>query len=63
MPGERGVIEIRYDTQRIGPINKSVTVTTNESEQESRISLKGNISADEEQTLPKNEGNILTPKG
>ena len=63
MPGERGVIEIRYDTQRIGPINKSVTVTTNESEQESRISLKGNISADEEQTLPKNEGNILTHKG
>lgn len=63
MPGEKGVIEIRYDTQRIGPINKSVSVTTNEGDQESRISLKGNVSADEEQTLPKNEGNILTPKG
>ncbi|MBK9108986.1 MAG: DUF1573 domain-containing protein [Saprospiraceae bacterium] len=63
MPGEKGVIEIRYDTQRVGPINKSVSVTTNEGGQESRINLKGNISADEEQTLPKNDGNILTPKG
>ncbi|MBK8956275.1 MAG: DUF1573 domain-containing protein [Saprospiraceae bacterium] len=63
MPGEKGVIEIRYDTQRIGPINKSVSVTTNEGDQESRITLKGNVSADEEQTLPKNDGNILTPKG
>lgn len=63
MPGEKGVIEIRYDTQRVGPINKSVSVTTNEGGQESRINLKGNVSADEEQTLPKNDGNILTPKG
>lgn len=63
MPGEKGVIEIRYDTQRVGPINKSVSVTTNESETETRVTIKGNISADEEQTLPKNDGNILTPKG
>lgn len=63
MPGEKGVIEIRYDTQRVGPINKTVSVSTNESEEETRITIKGNISADEEQTLPKNDGNILTPKG
>ncbi len=63
MPGEKGVIEIRYDTQRVGPINKTVSVTTNESDQETRISLKGNISSEEEQTLPKSDGNILAPKG
>ena len=62
MPGEKGVIEIRYDTQRVGPINKTVSVSTNESEEETRVTIKGNISADEEQTLPKNEGNVLTPK-
>ncbi len=63
MPGEKGVIEIRYDTQRVGPINKSVSVSTNESEEETRVTIKGNISSDEEQTLPKSEGNVLTPKG
>jgi hypothetical protein len=63
MPGEKGVIEIRYDTQRVGPINKTVSVSTNENEEETRITIKGNISADEEQSLPKNDGNILTPKG
>ena len=63
MPGEKSAIEIRYDTQRVGPINKTVSVSTNESEEETRVTIKGNISADEEQTLPKNEGNVLTPKG
>lgn len=28
-PGERNVIMVRYDTKRLGPINKSVTVQTN----------------------------------
>ncbi len=29
-PGQSSTIEIRYDTKRTGPINKSVTITTNE---------------------------------
>jgi hypothetical protein len=62
MPGEQGVIEISYDTQRVGPINKTVTVQTNEGEEETKIYIKGNISADEDLTLPKTDGNILTPK-
>lgn len=28
-PGATGVIKVKYDTKRVGPINKSVTVTTN----------------------------------
>lgn len=63
MPGEKGVIEIRYDTQRVGPINKTVSVSTNESDEETRVTIKGNISAEEDQTLPKTGGNILSPKG
>ncbi|MFT4565477.1 MAG: hypothetical protein ACI9FN_000430 [Saprospiraceae bacterium] len=30
MPGESAEVEIRYDTKRIGKINKTVTITTNE---------------------------------
>lgn len=32
MPGKEGIIKIKYDTKRPGPINKTVTVTTNEPE-------------------------------
>ena len=31
MPGATSVINVRYDTKRIGPINKSVTITSNAS--------------------------------
>ncbi|MFT6147565.1 MAG: hypothetical protein ACJAUH_000242 [Saprospiraceae bacterium] len=29
-PGETAVIEVRYDTKRVGPFRKSVRITTNE---------------------------------
>ncbi len=63
MPGEAGVIEIRYDTQRPGPINKTVKIQTNESEEELTLYLKGNVSSEDEETVPKSSGNILSPKG
>ncbi|MBK9270179.1 MAG: DUF1573 domain-containing protein [Saprospiraceae bacterium] len=63
MPGEAGVIEIRYDTQRPGPINKTVKIQTNEGDEELTLYLKGNVSSDDEETVPKNGGNILNPKG
>lgn len=30
LPGESGVIDVRYDTNRIGKFSKNVTVTTND---------------------------------
>lgn len=42
LPGESGQIEIRYATNRTGPINKKVTVTTNE-EKEHVISVLGTV--------------------
>ncbi len=30
MPGETAEIEVRYDTQRVGPFTKTVTIETNE---------------------------------
>jgi hypothetical protein len=44
MPGESAEIEIRYDTKRIGSINKMVTLSTNEKSGETRIiKVKGKI--------------------
>lgn len=42
LPGESGQIEIRYATNRVGGINKKVTVTTNE-EKEHVISVLGTV--------------------
>ena len=63
MPGETGVIEIRYDTQRVGSINKTVSIQTNEGDEEIRLFVKGNISEDHEENVPANQGNVLNPKG
>ena len=63
MPGEKGVIEIRYDTQREGAINKTVKIQTNEGEEEVTLFVKGNISAEHDETVPKSTGKVLTPKG
>jgi hypothetical protein len=45
MPGNRDVIEIKYDSNRIGPINKSCTVQTNASEQPIVLRVKGKVKA------------------
>ncbi len=53
MPGKTGVISIKYDTSRLGAINKTVTITTNEVESKDAngnpiyknhvIQVKGNV--------------------
>ncbi len=43
MPGETSEIEIRYDTQRVGAINKVVTITTNESASQRILVVKGTV--------------------
>ena len=62
MPGEKGTIEINYDTQRVGPINKTVRIQTNEGEEEITLYIKGNISDTKEETLPTSDGSVLNPK-
>jgi hypothetical protein len=42
-PGESSEIEVRYDTQRIGEIAKSVTIDTNEGEQSRVLMIKGKV--------------------
>ncbi len=56
MPGESSQIEIRYDTKRVGAINKTVTVTTNDAVGKYTINVKGTINAvAAEEGLPEKE--------
>lgn len=66
MPGESGVLKVKYDTKRSGPINKTITVTTNEVGNETRILyIKGEVKKNaNEDAVPPASKNILTnPKG
>ena len=43
MPGQKGVIGVKYATDRKGPFNKTVTVTTNASATPMTLTIKGNV--------------------
>ena len=53
-PGESNVIKVKYDSKRIGPINKSVTITSNAANTPTKvIRIKGKIdAAPKEETTP-----------
>lgn len=55
-PGETAVIKVTYDSKRVGPINKSVTITSNATNEPTKvIRIKGNIEAAPQQTtMPTN---------
>lgn len=43
-PGQSGSIKVSYDSKRIGPINKSVTITSNSASNPNKvIRIKGNV--------------------
>lgn len=44
-PGETAAIKVKYDSKRLGPINKSVTITSNGSDEPKILRIKGNIEA------------------
>jgi len=53
LPGATGEIKVKYDSKRVGPINKSVTVKSNGSEQPIVLRIKGSIeAAPKEETTP-----------
>ncbi len=43
MPGESGEIQVKYDTKRVGPIRKTVTVYSNSSEPVKALKIKGAV--------------------
>lgn len=42
-PGASSSIEVKYDTQRVGPIRKTITVTSNASEPMVALKIKGEV--------------------
>jgi len=47
MPGESADIKVRYDTKRLGKINKTVTITTNQGGDPIVLKVIGQISKEE----------------
>ncbi|MDA0713900.1 MAG: DUF1573 domain-containing protein [Bacteroidetes bacterium] len=61
LPGESTVMKVKYDTKRVGPINKSVTITSNATNEPTKvIRIKGMVlNPDSESGTPVKE----TPTG
>jgi hypothetical protein len=60
LPGKSGVIKVKYDTQRVGGIYKTVTVTSNAKSGNVVLTIKGNVEAKPVETdFPQNP----TPAG
>lgn len=44
-PGKTGTIKVKYDTNRVGPINKSITVLSNAANASVVLRIKGTVTA------------------
>ncbi len=64
LPGETAELEVRYDTKRTGPINRTIKLTTNESHGGVTLRITGTVLADNpDETLPKKEAIFGSSKG
>lgn len=46
MPGESGEIQVKYDTKRVGPIRKAITVISNADTPTKVLKIKGVVKAE-----------------
>jgi hypothetical protein len=60
-PGAKGTIRVKYDTNRPGPINKSVTITSNALNEPNKvIRIKGEVGPAPESGMPVNNAGAPT---
>ncbi|MDD3878181.1 MAG: DUF1573 domain-containing protein [Bacteroidales bacterium] len=52
LPGDSSYIEVKYDTRRIGQINRQITINSNASQPNLNIRLRGNVVAEPEEQSP-----------
>lgn len=52
LPGQSEVIKVKYDTKRIGMINKSVHVYSNAKKSPISLKIKGKVLAQSQSTMP-----------
>ena len=57
LPGDSAEIKVRYDTNRVGPFTKRVTLTTNVGEENIVLTIKGKVEKKPEEPagLPSND--------
>ncbi len=48
MPGQTGEIEVKYSTNRIGPFSKTITITSNATEANKVLTVKGKVLNDKD---------------
>ena len=61
MPGKSAVMTVKYDTKRVGPINKAVTITSNAVNSPTKVvRIKGTVQAD---STPASTSPVKTPAG
>jgi hypothetical protein len=59
MPGESKEIDVRYDTNRPGPFQKTVTITTNETPDTHMLTVKGEVKVPPTQeSVPSGSGGL-----
>jgi len=52
MPGKTGVIKVHYATNRVGAINKSITVKSNAKNSPAMLTISGNVQDVSNETTP-----------
>lgn len=58
-PGKKAVIRVKYNTQRIGQINKTITVESNATNNRVVLNIKGNVSPKPTEAAPENGGSAV----
>lgn len=58
-PGKKSVIKVKYDTNRLGSINKSITVTSNAVNNSVVLHIKGSISEKPAESVPAQEAPMM----
>lgn len=59
MPGEESKIEIRYATNRLGKINKTIKITTNEGKEPHVLKVVGKILKPEDESVPAGGNSLI----
>ncbi len=55
LPGQSDVIQVKYDTKRVGLISKTITVYSNAKEAQVTLKIKGNILVAPQEKMPEKE--------
>ncbi len=58
-PGKKGSIKVKYNTGRLGVINKSITVESNATNNRVVLNIKGNVNARPAESVPENNASPL----